>query len=133
LDHLEGYRGSRPVHTGNEAAEQRQPDIHGELLDAGYELVRNGYELEPDIRGFLPAVADRGARDWRKPDHGLWEMPLEPKQYVYSKMMICVALDHAIRLADDGLIEGDTAPWAAAREDIRTWVLGEAYREDLGT
>ena len=34
IDHLKGYRNSRPVRTGNDAYQQRQLDVFGEVLEA---------------------------------------------------------------------------------------------------
>ncbi len=36
LNDLDGYRGSKPVRTGNGAYSQKQLDIYGELMDSVY-------------------------------------------------------------------------------------------------
>jgi GH15 family glucan-1,4-alpha-glucosidase len=132
LDHLEGYRRSAPVLIGNEAAEQIQHDVLGELVDAADELARTGIRLSDEIWRSLPLVADRAAEAWQEPDHGLWEMPIEPQHYVYSKLMAWVALDRAIRLAGDGWIEGDVDRWREAARGARQMILERGYSERKG-
>jgi GH15 family glucan-1,4-alpha-glucosidase len=129
LGHLEGYRRSAPVLVGNEAASQIQHDVLGELVDAADELARTDVRLSEDIWKAVPKVADRAAEAWEEPDHGLWEMPLEPQHYVYSKLMTWVALDRAIRLADAGWIEGDVGRWREAERRVRRLILERGYSE----
>jgi len=132
LGHLEGYRGSRPVRTGNAAAKQLQLDVYGELLDSAYELVRRGRELEAPLLDFLGGLADRAAVCWREPDFGIWEVRRDPLHFVYSKMMIWVALDRALHLAGTLPLPGDHDAWSRARAEVRASILEHGYNRELG-
>ena len=43
---LDGYRGSRPVRTGNAAASQRQLDTYGELLQTAWLHANTGHQID---------------------------------------------------------------------------------------
>lgn len=133
LSHLEGYRGSRPVRIGNAAAGQRQHDTYGELLDAAYELVRRGEELGPVQNGFLARIADAACESWRRPDSGIWEVRQAEMHYVHSKVMLWVALDRAVRLAEERGLEGDVDRWRQTRDDLHDLVMRKGYDERRGT
>jgi GH15 family glucan-1,4-alpha-glucosidase len=132
LPGMEGYLGSRPVRVGNGAAEQRQHDIYGELLTAGYELSRAGERLGAPLSGFLQWAADEASRNWEDMDSGLWEIRQECRHYTYSKVLCWAALDRALRMADAGLLKGATARWAEARARIHQAVLTHAYNPEVG-
>ena len=74
LDHLEGYRGSRPVRIGNGACEQLQLDIYGgNLMDLVYlyDKYRSpiaAYDSWGRIRHAIDWIADH----WMEPDDGIW-------------------------------------------------------------
>ena len=74
LDHLEGYRGSRPVRIGNGAAEQRQLDVYGTLLDAAHLFRKFGGGITPEMWELMRRVADLTCQYWRDPDPGIWEV-----------------------------------------------------------
>ena len=113
LDHLEGYRGSKPVRVGNGAHDQVQLDVYGEMLDLAHVRVRLGHALTPRERTLLSDVADEVAAVWRQPDASLWEARSDPRHYAHSKLMAWVALDRAIDLL------GDRPQWTKARDAAR--------------
>jgi len=133
LDHLEGYKRSSPVRIGNGAANQLQLETYGELLNTAYELIRRDIKLEPNIMNFLSKVADHACSIWKKPDYGIWEIRGEPRHFTYSKVMIWVALDRAIHLANQYDYPGNVKKWEKSRSEIKKEVLEKGYDHELGT
>jgi len=119
LDHLDGYRGSRPVRVGNAAASQFQLDVYGEVLDAAWHYRRNGGEIDGVFWEFLCRVGDAVIERWEHPDSGIWEIRGELRHFVSSKVMAWVALDRLARLAEADDRDGDVDAWKKACEAIR--------------
>ena len=67
---LEGYRRSAPVRWGNGAADQRQHDVYGEVLDCADQWVKLGGRLDPVLWEGLSGIADTASKAWREPDQG---------------------------------------------------------------
>jgi GH15 family glucan-1,4-alpha-glucosidase len=99
LDHLDGYKGSKPVRIGNNAKNQIQLDIYGELMDSVYLYNKYG---EPVSYGFWNDLSTQIhwlCDNWAHEDEGIWEVRGGKRQFLYSRMMCWVAFDRAIRLA----------------------------------
>jgi GH15 family glucan-1,4-alpha-glucosidase len=128
---LDGYRGSRPVRTGNAAASQRQLDTYGELLQTAWLHATTGHPIEADIARRLAEVADLVCEIWRQPDAGIWEVRGEHRHFTQSKMMCWVALDRARELADQGLIPDRHAGcWREEAEAIREFIETRCFSEE---
>jgi GH15 family glucan-1,4-alpha-glucosidase len=84
LAHLQGYRSSRPVRAGNGAAEQRQLDVYGELLNSYHLWRQAGNEISEEGWPFLRDLVDATCAHWNEPDQGIWEVRGEPRHFVES-------------------------------------------------
>ncbi len=98
LDHLEGYRGSRPVRVGNGAHDQQQLDIYGEILDWAHLDHSLGGSLGQDAQGFWGGLCDFVGAHWEEPGQGIWEMRGSPRHHLFGKVMCWVTVDRTIRL-----------------------------------
>jgi GH15 family glucan-1,4-alpha-glucosidase len=127
LDHLEGYRGSRPVRIGNAAHRQLQLDIYGELMDAVY--LHNKYVEPVGYDGWrrLRRLVDWLCDNWKREDEGIWEVRGGRRQFVYSKVMSWVAVDRSLRLAEKRSFPADRARWLAVRDEIYEEVMAKGW------
>lgn len=126
LEHLSGYRGSRPVRVGNGAVHQLQMDVYGAVLGAA-NLWRRHQDLSEGTWRSLRPLVDWVSANWYRPDSSIWEVRGEPRHYVYSKVMSWVALDRGIRIARDLNLAGDIEAWASARDALRAEILERGW------
>ncbi len=126
LDHLSGYRGSRPVRVGNGAADQLQLDVYGEVLSA-VDHWRRHHELGEGAWRTLHPLVDWVSRNWHRPDSSIWEVRGETRHYLYSKVMSWVALDRGVRIARELSLPADLSRWAAARDAVHAEVLERGW------
>ncbi|HEX7190665.1 MAG TPA: glycoside hydrolase family 15 protein, partial [Thermoanaerobaculia bacterium] len=127
LDHLDGYRGSRPVRIGNAARDQLQLDVYGEVLGAIEEYTERGETLLHDEQRLACSLAKVVMKRWREPDSGIWEKRGGRKQHVHAKIMAWAALDSAERLAQKGRIDGPVDQWRATKDEIKRVVLERGF------
>ncbi|MEE9132673.1 MAG: glycoside hydrolase family 15 protein [Gemmatimonadota bacterium] len=129
LDHLEGYRGSRPVRIGNGAYNQLQLDIYGELMDSAYLFDKYGTPVAHDGWIWLRRMVDWVCDNWQRVDEGIWEVRGPRQHFVYSKLMCWVALDRAIRMADKRSLPADRARWLEVRDRIYEEIFEKGWSE----
>jgi GH15 family glucan-1,4-alpha-glucosidase len=127
LDHLAGYRNSRPVRIGNGAAEQLQLDIYGELMDSVYLFNKYGAPISYDLWKELSELLNWVCDNWRRPDEGIWETRGGQQHFVYSKLMCWVAADRGLRLADKRSFPADRARWTKCRDDIYLDIMNNGW------
>ena len=129
LEHWEGHRKSRPVRIGNDAFQQYQSDIYGELMDSLYLYNKHVLPIPWDSWKRIRHRLDWVCENWQKPDEGIWEMRNREEQFVYSKLMNWVALDRGIRLADKRSFPGNRERWIRERDKIYDEVMTQGWNE----
>ncbi len=127
LDHLDGYRGSRPVRLGNGAYDQLQLDIYGELMDAVYLYNKHGNPISYDLWTRLRVLINWVCDNWQREDEGIWEIRGGRRHFVYSKLMCWVAVDRGLRLAAKRSFPADRERWLEVRDEIYEEIMDRGW------
>ncbi|MCJ7958630.1 MAG: glycoside hydrolase family 15 protein [Pseudomonas sp.] len=132
LDHFKGHGGAKPVRIGNEAFDQIQLDIYGELMDAVYLVNKYGEAISHEGWQHTVDVADQVCEIWNTQDVGIWEMRGEQHHFLHSRLMCWVALDRAIRLASKRSLPAPFARWDQTRQAIYADIWSNFWNEERG-
>lgn len=132
IEWLSGYENSKPVRVGNQASNQFQLDVYGEVMDAMYQANRAGItSAEADWR-LQVALIRHLETCWDQPDEGIWEVRGGRQQFTHSKMMAWVAFDRAVKLIENCNCEGqeNLERWRALRDHIHEEVCRRGYHAE---
>ncbi|MEZ4233980.1 MAG: glycoside hydrolase family 15 protein [Polyangiaceae bacterium] len=127
LDHLEGYRGSRPVRVGNAAAFQRQLDVYGEYARAALRFDAAVDRISHEDWRWLQSMGAWLIDHLDDADAGLWESRGERKHFVHSKVQIWVALDSLLELASRRSLPLDVNRVRQARDQVADAIRRDAW------
>jgi GH15 family glucan-1,4-alpha-glucosidase len=130
---LPGYENSTPVRVGNAAHEQLQLDVYGEVLDALHQACVGKIAASDEAWSLQQAMTAQLEKIWRKPDQGIWETRGKPQHFTHSKVMAWVAVDRAVKSAEQFHLPGPIAHWRELRDQIHAEVCEKAYDPELGS
>ncbi|MGD9894749.1 MAG: glycoside hydrolase family 15 protein, partial [Dehalococcoidia bacterium] len=128
---LEGYRGSRPVRAGNDAHDQLQLDVYGEVIDAAARFAERGGTFDRDTHRLLDGLGRTVCRRWQEPDEGIWEQRAGRKHHTHSKVLCWVALDRLIGMHEAGQVQVSVELFRRHHRQIRAAIEAHGYNERL--
>lgn len=129
LEHFEGYKKSSPVRIGNDAYGQLQLDIYGELLDSVYLYDKYGEPISYDFWKDLEEQINWLTDNWNQPDEGIWEVRGGRKNFLYSRLLVWVAFDRAIKIAESRSFPLNER-WRVERDKIFNSIFADFWDEE---
>ena len=127
LTHFEGYKRSAPVRIGNDAADQLQLDIYGELIDSVYLYNKYGQPIYHDAWTELSRLVEWVCENWDQADEGIWEVRGGRQHFTYSRLMSWVAVERAIRIARQRGLPADLVHWLEVRDRIYHQIMEKGW------
>lgn len=132
LSHLDGYKGSKPVRIGNGAAFHKQFDIYGELMDGIYLYNKYGKPVTWDQWVTVRNMLDYVLTILDQPDMSIWEVRNNKQHFTYSRIMLWVAFDRGLRLADKRNFPcPNRVKWLHARDSLYEEIMEKGYNTEM--
>ncbi len=124
---LAGYQGASPVRIGNAASTQLQLDVYGELIDALHQESTLGLVRPASSWPLQRALVTHLEKIWEQPDESIWEVRGGAQNFTFSKVMVWVALDRAVRGAETFDLPAPLVRWKALRARIHDLICAEGF------
>lgn len=132
-DWLPGYQGAAPVRIGNAAHEQFQLDVYGELMDALHQGRKGGLSGSGPAWAVQQVLLRHVEANWESPDEGMWEVRGDRRHFTWSKVMAWVAVDRAVKGAEQFGLDGAVDHWRTLRSRMHQDICARGYDPERNT
>jgi len=124
---LPGYHGASPVRVGNQAYRQFQGDVFGEIMLALQAARRLGVDKTDFSWPLQRALMTYVEENWRRADHGIWEIRGPARHVTHSRVMLWVAVDCALNAVTEFGLDGPVARWLQLRDEISAEIEANGF------
>ncbi|WP_279571252.1 glycoside hydrolase family 15 protein [Paraburkholderia sp. BL10I2N1] len=131
IDWLPGYQGARPVRVGNNAVNQLQLDVYGEVMNALHLARVGGLQADETAWNIQCAMLEHLEKIWSDPDEGIWETRGGRQHFTFSKVMAWVAFDRAIKSAETFNLPAPLDHWLQVCAQIHADVCAKGWNAGL--
>src|SRR5690606_39939537 len=104
-------------------------DWSSDVCSSDLFLWHQNNRMTEGLWSLLVSLADWVAENWQRKDTSIWEVRAGVQHYVFSKVMSWVALDRAIRMAEELALPGDVQRWRRERAAIHAEVMEKGWNE----
>jgi GH15 family glucan-1,4-alpha-glucosidase len=126
LDHLSGWRNSRPVRVGNAAWDQHQNDVWGMILDAvDIHLRQAASQIVKPVWEGVAKMVEAAITHAGDPDQGIWEIRGDPQHFTASKVLCWVAMDRGADMARTRQDHDRAEQWRKAADELKAEILDQ--------
>lgn len=102
-------------------------------MDAVYLTSKLAKPCSWDLWCAVRRLVDYVCENYNEPDMSIWEVRNMKQNFVYSKVMMWVALDRGLRLAEKRSLPCPQRPkWEAARDQLYEDIMEKGYNSDKG-
>ncbi|MCW2725492.1 MAG: glycoside hydrolase family 15 protein [Frankiales bacterium] len=132
LPWLPGYADSDPVRIGNAAASQFQLDVYGEVISALFAAAKAGLKHDGFSWPVQRALVAHLETVRHLPDSGLWEVRGPERHFTYSKVMVWVGFDRAVRSVEELGLDGPVERWRELRDEVHAEICEKGWNDEVG-